>query len=109
MVAFERSPSSWASRWMRSQAPASALCSQILSRTSGWKISAPPPGRLPRPASLNSASSSRVGLLVQVQAVVERQPGTGIDLLTDGGQAGVGGELDHGFGSVKTVDESTEF
>ena len=31
-----------------------ALGSQICSRTSGWKISAPPPGRLPRPASMNS-------------------------------------------------------
>src|SRR6059058_2609837 len=61
MVALDRRPSSCASRWMRNQALASALCSQIRSRTSGWKISAPPPGKLPRPAALNSASRSFVG------------------------------------------------
>ena len=41
---------------------ASALCSQIWSRTSGWKISAPPPGRLPRPASIRSSGRLATGL-----------------------------------------------
>ena len=34
---------------MSSQVSVDALAPQICSRTSGWKISAPPPGRLPEP------------------------------------------------------------
>ena len=36
-------------RWTSSHSSVDALAPQICSRTSGWKISAPPPGRLPRP------------------------------------------------------------
>ena len=49
----------------------SALCSQMRSRTSGWKISAPPPGRLPKPASTSSARISPHGLFGQVLEPVD--------------------------------------
>ncbi len=58
MVALERRPSRWAVRCTASQVLASALAGQICRRTSGSKISAPPPGRLPRPAAMSSSNTA---------------------------------------------------
>ena len=54
-------------RWTSSQLSVDALAPQICSRTSGWKISAPPPGRLPRPASIRSLSTVSTGLRAILQ------------------------------------------
>ena len=61
MVALERRPSRWAARWTSSQVSASALPGQICRADRGAKISAPPPGRLPRPAAMSSSSTAATG------------------------------------------------
>src|SRR5690606_13905559 len=67
MVQFDLSPSSWAVRWTSNHRRESALCSQIWLRTSGRKISAPPPVRLPSPAAIMSSSTQRTGWQVTRQ------------------------------------------
>ncbi len=49
-----------ATRWTSIHSSASSLPSQITARTSGWKISAPPPGRLPSPAATKRRSVSSI-------------------------------------------------
>src|SRR5882762_1542942 len=60
MVALECSPISCACRAMLSHICPLTLWSQIILRTRGWKISAPPPGSESTPASFNLISVSPV-------------------------------------------------
>ena len=47
------------SRWTSNQSSVPHFVSQICSRTSGWKISAPPPGMLSMPAACSRSSTAR--------------------------------------------------
>ena len=67
MVALERRPSWWASRWMRNQASASALCSQILVADLGMKNL--------RPAARQAAQPGFLELGQQVARRPAGQPG----------------------------------
>src|SRR5215203_1269975 len=60
MVQLLLMPILWAVRWTSIHSSASSLPSQMISRTSGWKISAPPPGSDPRPASRSRRSTSSI-------------------------------------------------
>ena len=61
MVALLFSPAAWTASITSSHRSPEIFSGQILLRTSGAKISAPPPGRLPSPASLSCAMTSGSG------------------------------------------------
>ena len=52
-------PEAWAVRWTSSQVAGVGLAGAIWLRTSGSKISAPPPGRLPSPAAISCCEDRR--------------------------------------------------
>ncbi len=63
MVAVVLSPSPWAVRMTASHSFTVALPRAISERTASERISAPPPGMLPSPASFSRPMTSASGIL----------------------------------------------
>ncbi len=101
MVALVFSPARWTASITSSQRSPEIFSGQICSRTFGAKISAPPPGMEPRPASFSSAMTCFDALPGEGGEVVDLHRGEGLDVQrrvvgADGGehlQVEVEGEL----------------
>ena len=80
IVAVDRPPSSCQTRWTSSQSSVITLPRVIALRTRSTRISPPPPGRLPSPASLSRSRTVRSGQLRHLGEVVDLRRAEAVDV-----------------------------
>ncbi len=80
IVQVDRPPSSCQTRWTSSHSSVSTLLTVIALRTRSTRISAPPPGRLPMPASFKPAQHVAQRQLVQLVEVPDFRGAEGVQV-----------------------------